>query len=549
MFVRYSLSDEANQVFNSFQNAASSSGGDGPTYTLTQSLSIDNNYVVSPSFLVNVRYGLNRRHVDRLPISAGFTLASLGFPANVIQTAQAAEFPRVDVQSFHPASAIIHLIVIVYHETEFLMMAMSILLVTSQFVDALLEIPPYFTQFFPSGDTGSENAQWMQPDTDAEELDRRVRPCLDAPRHSELRADEPQPIAGVGELVLGVVHPGRLEAVAPADREHRPPARVRRPGTERFNRLSYFDQNATSPIANLVSSNAFFNPADLRGALVFMNENDRRQVDTDLNNFGPRVGVAYNPSPKIVVRSAYGVYYMPSHVQAAGHSGSAGMMGFNSQSNMIVSLDGRLPLYDDGQPVPRRVQPAARRHAGRGDVRGAEHRRRQRRRVHDECHALRSAVELQRAARAAGQLRRRDSLPREQGDEPAHRRERPGVLAGDLPTCRSGPRSRIRCRTPSSASSPTPRRPCASRRSSAPAFCGAEVPQYDGVSAFRVPGASSIYHAMTLRVDKRFSGGLSLLTAYTWGKLIDDASTAAGRVPGAGGDAAERVRSRVGPIH
>ena len=43
---------------------------------------------------------------------------------------------------------------------------------------------------------------------------------------------------------------------------------------------------------------------------------------------------------------------MPSHVQAAGHSGSAGMMGFNSQSNMIVSLDGRVPLADIDNPFP-----------------------------------------------------------------------------------------------------------------------------------------------------------------------------------------------------
>ena len=99
MFVRYSYSDEESQVFNSFQNLASSSGGDGPTFTTTQSLSIDNNYVVTPSFLINVRYGLNRRYVDRKPLSAGFDLASLGFASNVVQVAQASEFPRVDVQA------------------------------------------------------------------------------------------------------------------------------------------------------------------------------------------------------------------------------------------------------------------------------------------------------------------------------------------------------------------------------------------------------------------------------------------------------------------
>ena len=43
---------------------------------------------------------------------------------------------------------------------------------------------------------------------------------------------------------------------------------------------------------------------------------------------------------------------MPSHVQAAGHSGSAGMMGFNTQSDMIVSLDGRTPFRTIDNPFP-----------------------------------------------------------------------------------------------------------------------------------------------------------------------------------------------------
>ena len=80
-FVRYSYSNEASLPFNSFGNAASSSGGDGPTYTKTHSLSVDHNYTLGPTWVLNVRYGLNRRLVDRLPLSAGFDLASLGFPA------------------------------------------------------------------------------------------------------------------------------------------------------------------------------------------------------------------------------------------------------------------------------------------------------------------------------------------------------------------------------------------------------------------------------------------------------------------------------------
>jgi hypothetical protein len=50
-------------------------------------------------------------------------------------------------------------------------------------------------------------------------------------------------------------------------------------------------------------------------------------------------------------------------------------------------------------------------------------------------------------------------------------------------------------------------------------------PQYDGVTAFRIPNGLSIYHGLTLKADKRFSHGLSFLGAYTWSKLIDNVST------------------------
>jgi hypothetical protein len=51
-------------------------------------------------------------------------------------------------------------------------------------------------------------------------------------------------------------------------------------------------------------------------------------------------------------------------------------------------------------------------------------------------------------------------------------------------------------------------------------------PQYCGVQSFRKPVASSIYHGLTLRLDKRFSNGLNFLVAYTGGKTMDDSASA-----------------------
>ena len=48
-------------------------------------------------------------------------------------------------------------------------------------------------------------------------------------------------------------------------------------------------------------------------------------------------------------------------------------------------------------------------------------------------------------------------------------------------------------------------------------------PQYSAMT-YRIAEASSIYHSGQVRVEKRYSQGLSFLASYTWGKAIDNAS-------------------------
>jgi hypothetical protein len=53
---------------------------------------------------------------------------------------------------------------------------------------------------------------------------------------------------------------------------------------------------------------------------------------------------------------------------------------------------------------------------------------------------------------------------------------------------------------------------------------------FQGISTFfvREGRMSSIYHALQLKVDKRFRGGLTFLSSYTFGKSIDDGSASFG---------------------
>jgi hypothetical protein len=536
MFVRYSLSDESNLPFNSFQNAASSSGGDGPTYTRTQSLSIDHAYTVSPTFILDVRYGLNRRYVDRVPISGGFDLAGLGFPPNVVQTAQAAEFPRIDVQGFQSLGQATFTDLVIAPTTHQANINATKIVSnhTLKFgMDYRKFLLNFLQLFFPSGQYGFSNAQWTQRNpnvTSSTEGLALASMLIGVPSFGQM-SHNPTPASASSYWATYIQDDWKLSRKLTVNVGLRYEFDV--PRTERFNRLSSFDFNATSPIANQVPANPFFNPADLEGGLVFVNDEHRRQVPTDKNNFGPRIGVVYNLAEKTVIRSAYGVYYMPSHVQAAGHSGSGGMMGFNSQSNMIVSLDNRIPLRTVDNPFPDgfNLPPGDSLGAatflglniggGNGGVfttNATPYVQQWNLNVQRELPGNFIAEIAYLGSKGTKLLIGESGLAFSQVDpvylslQTALQDQVPNPFFGII----TNPSSPLRFETVQRARLLRP------------------FPQYDGVSAFRVPGAESIYHAGTLRLDKRFSQGLSLLSSYTWGKLIDDASTTVGFLGQAG---------------
>lgn len=89
---------------------------------------------------------------------------------------------------------------------------------------------------------------------------------------------------------------------------------------ERHDRQEYFDPTATNTVAGV----------SYTGAEIYVNGNNRSPFTTNLHNFGPRLGIAWQPFTNLVVRAGAGIYYGPSTHNVA--SALNNTDGFSSQT-------------------------------------------------------------------------------------------------------------------------------------------------------------------------------------------------------------------------
>jgi hypothetical protein len=120
--------------------------------------------------------------------------------------------------------------------------------------------------------------------------------------------------------------------------------------TERFNRIATIDPNIASPLAQQAG-------LPLRGGLVFrgVNSASRGRYKTDVNNIGPRIGLAYSITPKTVVRGGLGVFYSPGLVRLF----NGGNPGFQVTTPFVATLDSVTPVGNLANPFPNGLQPLA----------------------------------------------------------------------------------------------------------------------------------------------------------------------------------------------
>jgi hypothetical protein len=85
------------------------------------------------------------------------------------------------------------------------------------------------------------------------------------------------------------------------------------PWTERHNRLSYFDPDAASYINQFLPAGSL----PVRGDVFLVPSGMRSNLPLAKSDLAPRIGLAYGLTPKTIVRSGYGIFWIPTDVSFA----------------------------------------------------------------------------------------------------------------------------------------------------------------------------------------------------------------------------------------
>ncbi len=364
-FLRFSQFSNDSAPLNDYGNAASPGGYNGPAHSSALSGSFNNTINFTPTLLGEFRYGYSKSKVLRTPFpSKGFQLTSLGFPQSLADQAEGGlgnVFP-----SFSFSNSFSDLGTDGYVALKENPVAQDVngslvkilgghsIKVGGEYRALLLD---FYQYAYPTG-TFSSNTSWTQLSPQSNDgTGNPIASLLLGLPNSGDQPNEPSVVSTSGYLALYVQDDWKLSSRLTVNAGLRWDAEI--PRVEKGNQLSYWNSSATSPLQGQVAASPGCpNCANLKGQMVLVGRTGaqygRHQAPTNWINFGPRLGAAWNPMTRLVVRSGFGLVYQPSALQAAGTSGAPGIEGFTSQTNLATSFNNQqtAPVFDLSNPFP-----------------------------------------------------------------------------------------------------------------------------------------------------------------------------------------------------
>ncbi|MEZ5351330.1 MAG: carboxypeptidase regulatory-like domain-containing protein [Bryobacteraceae bacterium] len=276
------------------------------------------------------------------------------------------------------------------------------------------------------------------------------------------------------------------------------------PRTDRFNQLTNFDYNAASPLRA--------SGLDLRGGLTFVGVNgvSRYNATPDRNNFAPRMGIAWRIRPKTVVRAGAGLFYAAT-TGIGGGAAAFGVSGFQASTDIVTSLDGVTPVVQWSDPYPQRFNSPSGSSLGLATLAG------QNIQFFDRSNYVPYSGQWN--------FNIQQELPLNTLFEVGYAGSR-GVGFAQGRTWNQLPDSALALGNALRQQVPNPffgqiSVGALSRPTVARAQLLRPYPHFGTVASQNASWASSNYHALEAKVEKRYASGLSALVSYTWSKLMD----------------------------
>lgn len=316
--------------------------------------------------------------------------------------------------------------------------------------------------------------------------------------------------------------------------------------TERYNRnIRGFDPTISSPIEAAAKAAYAANPIpqippssfSVKGGLIFADAQHRGFWDSDKNNFQPRIGFAYSPhfkngllrtafgaDGKSVLRGGFGIYMEPFIIDAVNQT------GFSQATNIVPTLNNGLTLAPVCAACGNLFNPFP---TGVADPPGAS--------LGPATFLGRGITFIPPDQRVNGMVQRWEfSMQREFRGRWLIEAAYIGTRGYDLSTS-----TNVLDAIPRQYLSTSPVRDQATidflSAIVANPFQGLipgqtlngstttrsqllrPFPQFTSIGTERYDG-KAIYHAGQFRLERRFSKGFSLLSSYTWSKIVEEVS-------------------------
>lgn len=303
--------------------------------------------------------------------------------------------------------------------------------------------------------------------------------------------------------------------------------------TERYNRINSLDLGSESPLADAVNARytpilaqlKVSNPAVaavlpstllLTGGLRYASSSDRAQMEPDWNNFGPRFGFSWQLRPEWVLRGGFGIFFAPQ--SGDGILPNDVSMGYVANTSMTSFGADRRPLNTISDPFPQGLVQPTGNSLGLATNAGAN--------ITSVLHNNRVGYVEQWNFNVQRSIDSRTVV--EAGYVGSH-----GVKLFGAPVATNLPSREVVDLGPTLLNTVIPNpfpgalpatTPLGQQATTTVRQLLLPMPQFTGVSSKDQNLYNSIYHGLTLRVERRMTRGLAFLVSYTAGKGIDDGS-------------------------